>query len=202
MPVVVIAAVLTLVVTVVRVFGETRGWDPFWFRSDAGSPFAPFGIVWLVPLFGIWFGRRLAQVGAAPRFVTGFFVPMFGLCAIVLAATWILQHGGDDVATGFRYLAIGAPIFALLALFAWPRAFAVSLVYAVLARLPVMAVQYLDVHYGWQTHYGRLPEAMLSLPADERLYVLTIAQLAFWIPFTVLLASGAAAIGAYTVKSR
>ena len=203
LPMVLVAAVLTLVVTAVRVVGELNQWDPKWFSSEAGSRWNPFGIVWLVPVFGILFGRRLSQSGAVPRFVTGFFVPMFGFFAIVLAAIWIEDaFAGEDLQSATNYLFLGAPIMSLLALFAWPRAFASLLVYGLCARLPVMLVQYLDIQSGWQTHYGRIADKMGAMGADERIWMLTLAQAGFWIPFTVTLGCGFAAIGAATVRKR
>ena len=75
LPMLLVFGVLTLVVTVVRLVGELQGWDSNWFSTEAGSPMNPFGIVWLVPVAGLLFGRRLAQGVGAPTFVAGFFVP-------------------------------------------------------------------------------------------------------------------------------
>ncbi len=201
LPLILVAAVLTLVVTGVRLLGERNHWDPAWFSSEAGSPLNPFGIVWLVPVFGFLFGRRLAQSGSKPRFVAAFFVPMFAFLLLVGAAAYAgARLEGDALATAFGWLLWGGPALSLLALFAWPRAFAALLCYALLARAPVALLQYLDIQNGWQTHYGRVHPKMPPMDADARLWALTLAQAGFWVPFTVLLGCGCAALGAATVR--
>jgi len=205
----VVAGLVTLVVTVVRLVGELQGWDPVWFSKEQGGGMAGVGITWLVPLFGFLFGRRLAQGGSRPPFVASFFVPLFGLAAIVAAGVLIgsragsdgSQPSGEDLRVYTQYLLNGAPIVALLALFAWPRACFVNLAYAVMARVPVMVVQYLDAQNpDWQTHYGKVHPGLPAMSADERLWALTQAQLGLWIPFTVLLGGACAALGAATVR--
>ena len=64
-----IAGSITLVVTLLRLLGEVKGWDGSLFSAEAGGR-SWFGIIWLVPVFGILFGRRLAKAGAKPPFVT------------------------------------------------------------------------------------------------------------------------------------
>lgn len=201
LPLLLLAALLTLVVTVVRLVGELNAWDANWFDSTAGSPLCPFGIAWLVPVFGFLFGRRLARSGSGAKFVPGFFVPMFAWLALVFGLGYVAtQHEGDQMRDGFTYLFVVGPILSLLALFVWPRAFVVCLAYGLLARLPVAMAQYLDVHNGWQTHYGRVYEGLGIGAADERLWFLTQAQACIWLPLTVLLGCGFAAIGAATVR--
>jgi len=63
---VLIAAVITLIVTLVRLYGELHQWDPTYFSREPGGHGALVGISWLVPIFGFWFGRRLAQNGKRP----------------------------------------------------------------------------------------------------------------------------------------
>ncbi len=197
LPTLLFAAVVTLLVTVLRVIGESQGWDSAWFNPEAGSAFNPFGIVWLVPLFGFIFGRRLAQAGTGPAFITGFFVPMFGFFSIVGMAMFLgSSFEGEEMRDATIYLFGAASLLSLLALFAWPRAFFTMLFYSISARLPVMLVQYLDIQNGWQTHYGRTAPQMGHMGPDERIWMLTQWQAGFWIPFTVTLGCGFAAIGA------
>jgi len=59
--------VITLAVTLLRLVGELQGWSPALFnRGD--KPFSPslVGIVWLVPVFGAWFGWKLTRAGSGP----------------------------------------------------------------------------------------------------------------------------------------
>ena len=156
----------------------------------------------LAPLFGLLFGRRLAQGGSRVPFVAGFFVPMFAL-VVLLAGTWMFlqMFQGQELRTNARYFAFAAPALGLLGLFAWPRAFGICLVYAVLARLPVVGVQFLDVQNGWQTHFRKLPAQLPALTGSELQQWLATVEGVFWLPCTVLLAGGFAAIGAKTVRA-
>jgi len=201
LPLLVIASLLTMIVTAVRVVGETEGWDPQWFGSEAGSPLNPFGIVWLIPLFGFLFGRRLAQGGGRPPFIASFFVPMFGCAALMVAGFFVsTKFVGKELLEVMGYFTYGGPALALLALFAWPRAFATLLVYGLLARAPVVLVTWLDIQRGWQTHYGKLNPKLPAMSADERMLALSLAQGTLWLPFTILLGCGCAALGAATVR--
>ena len=168
LPLLLVASALTLVVTVVRFVGERSGWDARWFSSEPGSLGNPFGIVWLVPVFGFAFGRRLAA-GGKPPFVSSFFVPMFGLVAIAGAAAYVFGHlEGAELQGALRWLLYGSAGASLLALFAWPRAFFVNLAYGLSARAPVALLQYLDIENGWQTHYGKVHPKLVGMDAPAR----------------------------------
>lgn len=200
LPLLLVASALTLVVTVVRFVGERAGWDPRWFSSEAGSPGNPFGIVWLVPVFGFAFGRRLAAAGKPP-FVSSFFVPMFGLVTIAGAAAYVFGHlEGEELRGALRWLLYGSAGASLLGLFVWPRAFFVNLAYGLLARAPVALLQYLDIEKGWQTHYGKVHPKLMGLDAEARQWTLAMAQAAGWVPFTILLGGACAALGAASVR--
>ena len=64
-----VPALVTLAVTLVRLTGELLRWSPALFSREAGGGGALVGIVWLIPVFGILFGLRLAQAGQAPASV-------------------------------------------------------------------------------------------------------------------------------------
>jgi hypothetical protein len=202
MPLVLIAGVVTLILSVVRVYGELQAWDPRWFPTGAGGGMTPVAIVWLVPVFGFLFGRRLARLGSRPPFVSAFFVPMFGLAALVAALVYVSKnHTTPEELRGMmRYVVYGAPVLAVLALFAWPRAFVTNLGYGLLARIPVAIITWLDIKNDWSTHYGEVAPGLPPMVADEKLQMLLMAQAALWLPFTLLAGGAAAAIGAATVR--
>jgi hypothetical protein len=200
LPLLLVAAALTLVVTLLRLVGERQGWDSRWFSTEPGSPLNPFGIVWLVPVFGFLLGRRLAAAGKPP-FVASFFVPAFGFVAMVGAGVFVLHHfDGDELQAAMQWLWIGSPCLALLALFAWPRAFFATLAYGLMARVPVALVQYFDVENGWQTHYGKVHPKLVGMDAASRHMFLAMAQATHWLPFTILAGTACAALGAATVR--
>ena len=63
----VVPALLTLVVTVLRLVGQVQGWSPTVFgRPEAGGGGALLGISWLIFVFGLWFGVRVQRSGAGP----------------------------------------------------------------------------------------------------------------------------------------
>ena len=81
-------------------------------------------------MFGFIFGRRLAQAGSVPAFVTGFFVPMFGFFSIFGMAMFLgSSFEGEEMRDATIYLFGASSLLTLLALFAWPRAFFTMLVY-------------------------------------------------------------------------
>src|SRR5262245_21680601 len=63
---IVVPAVLTLGVTILRLVGERQGWDPRFFSREAGGGNAIVGISWLPFLFGIWFAKELVNAGLGP----------------------------------------------------------------------------------------------------------------------------------------
>ena len=60
-----VPAVITLAVTLLRLVGELQGWSPALFSRAAGGG-RLVGISWLVPVFGAWFGWKLARAGSGP----------------------------------------------------------------------------------------------------------------------------------------
>jgi len=61
-----VPAVITLAVTLLRLVGELQGWSPLLFNKEAGGGGALVGIAWLVPIFGAWFGWKLTRAGSGP----------------------------------------------------------------------------------------------------------------------------------------
>jgi hypothetical protein len=197
---VLIAALLTLLVTALRLLGEQRGWSPTIWNREPGGGGSPLGISWLVLPFGFWFGRLLAKNGhrpAAPGKALLF--PILAMVAVVVAVALIAKTGVDWTTRAYLVSAIGlAAGFSVFA--AWRRAWFVLACYGVLARIPVILVQYESIRRGWDNHYAKLPP---DANPDDALFVLTMAQSVVW-PFgwTVIVGGIAAALGAATVRRR
>ena len=64
-----VPAVITFAVTLLRLTGELMHWSPILFNAHAGGGGAIVGIAWLVPVFGVYFGLKLANAGQAPAAV-------------------------------------------------------------------------------------------------------------------------------------
>ena len=61
-----VPAVITLAVTLLRLVGELQGWSPTLFARECIFCGALVGIWWLVPVFGAWFGWKLTRAGSGP----------------------------------------------------------------------------------------------------------------------------------------
>jgi len=210
---VLIAAAISLVVTLVRLYGELQHWAPAVFNTEGGGGGSPLGISWLVIPFGFWFGRRLAQNGHRPK-STG---KALLLCIAGIAVTVGVFYCGlhfigptpAEVDAGAKVTAdewktrtivfnCGAAAGGLLALVGWARAWFVLAFYGILARIPVLVIQFYAVEKNWDTHFSKGPPGMQP---EVLLFVLTLAQAVLWpFGFTVLVGGVFAALGAATVK--
>jgi len=204
---VLVPALLTLVVTVLRLIGEVRGW-PHWLvgTGEAGGSGALLGISWLIFVFGLWFGIRVQRSGAgvpAPRralLVSVLaLVVLFGGIAICYGLGLVTfpdpDHPGEPV--GMHYFLGLLVLGALVAFAAWPRIAWTMLVYAVLARVPVLVVTWLCLQYpDWNTHYTEIAPGLLPPPADELFLNLAMPQITFWPAITILFGTPMACLGA------
>ena len=64
-----VPGVITLAVTLLRLVGELRHWSKTWFNPEQGGFLAVVGIVWLAPIFGIYFALKLSGTGQGPESV-------------------------------------------------------------------------------------------------------------------------------------
>ncbi len=197
---VLVPAIITLIVTVIRLTGELNGWSPELFGTGAGGAQDPdnpesmpswFGISWLMPIFGLYFGWKLARAGRAPSALG---MPIFlSFVAIVLAAgsAWaIVELSGEQPPAVLLYVGPVAVLAALLCLAAWPALFFATLAYGIYARLPVVVITYLATSMGWEgTHYLALPPDTPEMADMERAHWLSFSQVALWIPATVMIGS-------------
>lgn len=203
-----IAAILSLLVNGLRLYGELCEWDVGFlgknlFSTEAGGGGSALGITWLVPVFGFWFGRRLARGGHAPANSTGKTVLWHVLGLALAGGLMGAILGGkliEDWETAGYVTFGGGVLFGLFALKAWPRAYLVNLLYGLLARAPVVLIQFVAIKKGWNTHFSKAHPSIPNDP-DSTLLALTLAQTTFWpLTFTVLTGGIFATLGAATVK--
>lgn len=181
-----VAALITLVITGLRLLGEIEDWDATYFSREPGGKGALIGISWLPILFGCWFGRRLVKGGRGPRSVRKAMVlPLCGFL-LVPAAFGICSLLKLPPTTTFYAFSGAAWVGALLAMTAWPSLFSVNLTYGVLARAPVVVVTWLAVAKGWDVHYVKLASQELTITGNERAFMLSLAQVGFWVPYTIM----------------
>ena len=194
-----VPALITLAVTLVRLAGELSQWSPTLFNREPGGPGALVGIVWLIPVFGIYFALRLLRAGAGPVGV-GRALAWAGLAFVLNSSLGFGSFalfpnapiGQLAIFTATSWLAIA------LARPAWPALWNVLLAYALAARIPVLVVMFLSIFLGWDTHYAK-PRPDFPPMGSWGLFFWTalLPQMSIWIYLTVVggLIFGALAVG-------
>ena len=90
----------------------------------------------------------------------------------------------------------------VVALAAWPRLSVALLVYAILARIPVVAITFLAVANGWDTHYDKLAPNFAVPAGESKAMFLAMPQFTFWIAFTVLIGGVFGCLGAALARRK
>jgi hypothetical protein len=202
---VLVPAILTLAVTLARLAGELLGGSDSMFSREAGGKAALVGIVWLIPLFGIYFGLRLARMDAGPASLGR----AFGFAALGL----LVNTGLGFAAFNFVKSPVAQlGIFALTSWLAiaiaragWPPLWRVLLAYAFAARLPVLIVMFLSIFGGWDTHYAKpRPDFPAMGPWGLFFWTALLPQFSVWIYLTVVggILFGALAAAVHRVSGR
>jgi hypothetical protein len=197
-------ALLSLAVTLLRLAGELRGWSPWYWSRLPGGGLSPLGIVWLVPVFGFYFGWRLHAVGEQPSsYVQVAVQPLIvalltGGGALLLARLRVSGHMPPLSWSAWLGLwAAVALITAVLAFLAWPALGRALLSYALLARIPVAMIMALAMYRAWGTHYDALPPGFPDLPWLRRwLLIGLLPQLTIWVAVTLAAGAPFGALGA------
>jgi len=182
-------AVVTLGVTAFRLAGELLGWARALFNPSAGGGFALVGIVWLAPVFGIYFAFKLAAQGYKPKSAT-----LALQCAILgIIFVIVVALGSARIPISNPYLKAALLLWvpvaagAALQLFAWPALTKTLFAYAFAARLPVAVLMVFAMLGNWGTHYDAVPEGFPeSGLVFKYLWLGLLPQLVFWVGFTVL----------------
>jgi hypothetical protein len=186
-----VPSLITLVVTILRLIGELQHWSPTLFSRSAGGGGAIIGIVWLVPIFGIYYALKLAGAGQAPKsFGKSIGFTVLGIVIVVLGGAVgfapTLTFPGK-MAVGIVLMALGA----VLVYPGWPALFKTLVAYGYAARIPVAIVMFLAIRGNWGTHYDVLPPEYKG-PMDfwgKYFEIALLPQLIFWVVFTVVIGS-------------
>ncbi len=185
-----VPAVITLAVTLLRLAGELLHWSKALFNPEAGGPWSIVGIIWLAPLFGIYFALKLAKTEEAPAsWWRAVGIALLGV-AIIVGTTYLSVALHIQRSFYGRLIYFWATyVLAALATFpGWPALFKTMLAYSVAARLPVAIVMFFAFRGKWGTHYDApppdVPAGMALLP--KYLWLGFVPQLTFWVGFTVV----------------
>jgi hypothetical protein len=187
---IVVPAVVTLAVTLLRLIGELQHWSPRLFSREAGGAGAIVGIVWLIPIFGIYFAMRLNKAGQGPVSrgrAIGFAVA--ALLAEALLVFAISKLSPNIVATIVLVnLASFLPLW--IAYRGWPELGKVEAIYGLAARIPVALLMFVAMAANWGTHYELGPPGFPEMSLVPKWFVIGfLPQLSLWIAFTVIVGS-------------
>ncbi len=187
-----VPAVITLVVTLLRLVGELQGWSPLLFSKAAGGGGALVGISWLVPVFGAWFGWKLGKAGQGPGAIgraLGLAILAFAILPVLGFAANALGMSQQSLST-FAVYVVGAIVGLVVGLRAWPALGRTLLAYAFAARIPVVLVMLAAILGNWGTHYDVAPPDFPAMaPLSKWLLIGVLPQVTIWIWFTVVVGS-------------
>lgn len=200
---IVVPAVITLAVTLLRLVGELQHWSPRLFSREAGGAGALVGIVWLVPIFGIYFAIRLNKAGQGPASrgrAIGFALAALLVGAVLVSA--ISSLSPNIVATiVLANLASFLPLW--IAYRGWPELGKVEALYGLAARIPVVVVMFVAMAANWGTHYELGPPGFPEMNLVAKWFVIgLLPQLSAWVAFTVIVGSLFGSAALFFQKSR
>ena len=163
---VLIPGLISLAVTILRLTGELQGWSQLFFNTQPAGGGGLVGIVWLVPVFGIYFALKLANAGERPISMAkaaGF--TFLGLLmvsgGIALTAASEFQNFGLIVGGGLVMIAA-----MLVPLWGWTQLTKALLAYGFFARIPVAIINFLSMQESWaRTMTARLQGSLLTRPS-------------------------------------
>jgi hypothetical protein len=185
-----VPAVITLAVTILRLLGELLDWSPVHFSREAGGGGSLVGIAWLVPIFGIWFGVKLARMGEAPASSWRAVGAAAGGLAIAIGSVVVATQLGLSPMAMLVLMAATSLLAAWVATLGWPALGRTLVAYGVAARVPVVLVMLAAIIGSWGTHYDVSgPEfAVVDTwnPLLKWLVIGVVPQLTVWIALTII----------------
>jgi hypothetical protein len=182
-----VPSAITLGITVLRLAGELQHWpETFFNRTMGGSLVA---IIWLAPVFGIYFALRLCEAGRPPKsYLRGIGYAVLGAAILIVSL-----YAGDalNIRQSFFVRLIYAWVFfavsAFVTLRGWPELFKVMLAYGYAARIPVAVIMFFAMRGDWGTHYDAVPPDAPTLGLIAKyLWLGFVPQLVLWVAFTIL----------------
>ncbi len=182
-----VPALITLAVTLVRLTGELMNWSPALFNKSAGGGGALIGISWLVPIFGFYFAYQLMKANEHPAGIGRLFGFAF-LGIAVYAGLFALAF--NLAPNNFWLVTLIGTAGAVASLFivrkAWPALFSTLFAYGLAARIPVIIVMLLAIMNNWGTHYDAPPPNFPEMaPFVKWIAIGFFPQLTFWMVFTI-----------------
>jgi hypothetical protein len=183
-----VPAVITLAVTILRLEGELQHWLKLFFNPAAGGGAALFGIAWLPFIFRPYFAVKLAGSGQGPT--SGGKAIGFAVAALLLTFLGGFVAFQGPPGSSKIWPATLIIVMASAAVFlGWPALAKSLLAYGYAARVPVALVMFFAIQNHWGTHYDVLPPNYVG-PTDFwglYLHIALVPQLVFWINYTMVI---------------
>jgi hypothetical protein len=184
-----VPSVITLAVTLLRLFGELRKWPELFFGRSPGGSGSIIGITWLAVVFAIYFAVKLEKAGDVFTRPTKSILLAVLALVLTFAGLMVMYIGAPNTKPVYQLAGAAIIIVALYIMrTAWPDYWRIMLAYAIAARVPVVIVMYFAIKGDWGTHYDALPPNM-TFPDWYAKFVQAglIPQAFLWVPFTVVL---------------
>jgi hypothetical protein len=187
-----IPALITLAVTILRLEGELHHWSAVGFNRTAGGGGALVGISWLPIIFGPYFALKLSGAGEGPaRMGKAAAYLVLGLIVFILGAFLLFStfsHPSILTLIAFPVMLIAAVIPRI----GWRSLGNTLIAYAFAARIPVLIVMYLAMRgnggAGWGTHYDAVAPMFAHASLGTKFFnEAFLPQMFLWIGYTVVL---------------
>ncbi len=183
-----VPAIITLAVTLLRLTGELQGWSPKLFSPEPGGGGALFGIWLLVPVFGVYFAVKLKNAGKGPesgwKVALRAFISLLVVVGIIALTMKVVSNVIVSILI-MGVLPLGTAVFLMRK--TWPALCSTLIAYGLAARIPVVAIMFFAIMGNWGTHYdGTPPDFPQTGPFVEWFVTGLFPQLTFWITFTII----------------
>lgn len=202
-----VPAVITLAITLLRLVGELQNWSPSLFNKSAGGGGALIGISWLIPVFGAYFAVKLVRLGFGPSSALRAFGFAFLAFAVNAAALYVAMGVLKLPMLGQLVVFVIASIVSILIAYPGWRALGLTLfAYALAARIPVAILMLFAILGNWGTHYDvappESPQVAAMTPFVKWLWIGLLPQATVWIYMTVVGGMLVGSIAAMIVKPK
>jgi hypothetical protein len=198
-----VPAIITLAITILRLVGELQHWPSPLFSNSAGGGGAIVGISWLPIIFGPYFALKLAKSGDRPSSIgktIGFAIAGFVLMGVGGTVAFGLSKGSlVMILLGLIVIAAGAA----LQFPGWSNLAKTLIAYAYAARIPVAIIMFFAMRGNWGTHYDAVPPEVGPMSLITKWTFLGLApQLVLWIAYTMTVGALFGGIAAAITKKR
>jgi hypothetical protein len=206
MHMILVPAVITLAVTLLRLTGELQQWSPALFGRAAGGGGSLVGISWLIPIFGIYFALKLVKRGEGPAKPGR----ALGLALLAIVIVIAAAFGGSALKLApvaqLGIFAVLSWVCIAIAFPGWPALARTLLAYGFAARIPVAVVMLFAIFGNWGTHYDvappDAPQVAAMAPLTKWFWIGLVPQLTIWIYTTVVGGMICGAIAAAIARKR